>query len=171
MSSIVSPVSPVSGSESSFDYGDSNSNGSPRSALQYGDDEHGAGTIGRIGFASGDDPLQPSLTVRQAAEQRYQKRKKEKAEAKSMVHAIKLDMAPKGIKKKLVMAKSLEKKATTTRKIAKSPDDVKDPESISGMKCQLELDRQRDAEKKALKLVDDLRDVGSDGSDDKLTIV
>jgi hypothetical protein len=47
----------------------------------------------------------------------------------------------------------LEWKATTTRKIQKTGD-VRDPETIAGMKCQLDIEREMLATQKALKLVD-----------------
>lgn len=53
------------------------------------------------------------------------------------------------------------KKATTTRKLPeKTPEDVRDPETIPGMKCQLHLDREKDAEKKANKLLIDISNYG-----------
>lgn len=50
--------------------------------------------------------------------------------------------------------KPLEKMATTTRKGKKqlTRDDVRDPESVSGMKCELDHNREKLAENKALKL-------------------
>jgi hypothetical protein len=47
---------------------------------------------------------------------------------------------------------SLEKQATSTRKKPESKsEDAQDPETIHSMKCQLDRDRQKDAEKKALR--------------------
>jgi hypothetical protein len=49
--------------------------------------------------------------------------------------------------------KPLEKMATTTRKKKQlTGDDVRDPESVSGMKCELDHNREKLAENKALKL-------------------
>jgi len=55
--------------------------------------------------------------------------------------------------KKLDADKKLESMATTTRKKkGLTPDDVRDPETVAGMKCKLEQDMEKEAEKKALKL-------------------
>jgi len=51
-------------------------------------------------------------------------------------------------------ADSLERLATTSRKKPeKTPEDVRDPETISGMKCQMDWEREKIAEKKATKLL------------------
>jgi hypothetical protein len=47
----------------------------------------------------------------------------------------------------------LELKATTTRKIKKT-EDTCDPETIAGMKCELDIEREKLATRNALKLVD-----------------
>ena len=43
--------------------------------------------------------------------------------------------------------------ATTTRKIKVKPEDVRDSDTVTGMKCELESEREKYAEKKTLKLV------------------
>jgi hypothetical protein len=98
------------------------------------------------------------LTARQAAQRDYLKEQKEKAALRAQ---IKEDLERYSVPtpKKLVVPHK-EKLAVSTR--AKKPltlDDIRDPESICGMKCQLDLDREAWARSKALKLMSQTKDV------------
>jgi hypothetical protein len=79
------------------------------------------------------------LTARQAAAQRHEQESKQENNL--------LKPAPK-----LVVPTAREKLASSTRK-SKKPTAVEDFETIADFKCQLDLDRQEWAEKKALALL------------------
>jgi hypothetical protein len=93
------------------------------------------------------------VTMRAAATAAYVKEKEQKYQAKAMVKEAKkyeMDSRPK----KLVKDKKLEEMATSTRKKKLTPEDVRDPETVAGMKCEYDYQLESDAKKKALKLVD-----------------
>lgn len=93
-------------------------------------------------------------TARQAISEQYEKRKQEKRNAKNMVKAVKMyDKETRPAK--LVAEKKLEKMATTTRKIKIRPEDVRDPDTVAGMKSELEVENEKDAKEKALKMMDE----------------
>jgi hypothetical protein len=92
-----------------------------------------------------------SLTAKQAAGLRYDAQQSQKAEAKRLVSEMKND-PNEYVAKKLVAARGMEKQATTSRKIMgkKWFGKTRDPD-MQELKCQLEREREQDAEKKALK--------------------
>lgn len=53
-----------------------------------------------------------------------------------------------------VVQMDMEQKATTTRKMVKRPEDVRDPDTVAGMLYPIDIDRQKEAKKKALRLID-----------------
>jgi hypothetical protein len=89
------------------------------------------------------------LTARQAAIKRHEDKCK-------MQHASNARYKEEnGILKpvaKLATPKAKEKMAQTTRKI-KIPDAVEDFETITDLKCQLDIERQQEAEKRALHML------------------
>jgi len=92
------------------------------------------------------------LTMKTAAADSYVKKKEQKHQTNAMIQGAKTyqqETRPK----KLVADKRPEDMATTTRKKKLTPEDVRDPETVAGMKCELDHDREKWAEKKALKLV------------------
>ncbi len=97
-------------------------------------------------------PVSPNtyLTARQAAINRSEEERKLRKEAEARLRE---DMKLNKPKPKLVVPKRRERMAETTRKVPTGPEDVKDPETIAGMKCQVDWDRQKYAENMALELV------------------
>jgi len=108
----------------------------------------------------------PSSTeIRRAAVRRYEQQKREK-EALRLMENVGIDqpLQPREEKPRDTMLRNklqimsklrkLEQMAVSTRKKKPlTPDDVLDPESVSGMKCQLDLDRQSFAKQRALRLL------------------
>lgn len=92
-------------------------------------------------------------TARQAANEKYEKEKEERHRFQAMLKDVKKH-EKESQPKKLVSEKKMEKMATTTRKIKVKPEDVRDPETVAGMKCELDIEREKHAEKIALKLVE-----------------
>jgi hypothetical protein len=92
------------------------------------------------------------LTARQAANLQYEKRKKEKMEVKAKKKEVEqfTRRAPK-----LVVPVRKEKLAESTRKKKVTQDDTKNPETVCGMKCQLHWDREKEAQAKALRLLNE----------------
>jgi hypothetical protein len=89
-----------------------------------------------------------SLTARQAANINYEIRQKEKAEVRARYKEAK-EMYGKRVP--ILVAKKPEKKAETTRKM--KPKTAADFETVAEMKCQAHLDREKEAQNKALKLL------------------
>lgn len=57
---------------------------------------------------------------------------------------------------RIVPRKRMEVMATSTRAPKPlTPEDVRDPETVAGMKCQLDIDREDEARKKALRLLNE----------------
>mmetsp|Transcript_11967 Transcript_11967/g.20285 ORF Transcript_11967/g.20285 Transcript_11967/m.20285 type:complete len:193 (-) Transcript_11967:421-999(-) len=95
------------------------------------------------------------LNTRASAARRYeQQRRQEKENVDNMIREIKKNKKLPSITKTLTVPKPLEKMATTTRKIKKTNSDERDPETVAGMMYPIEIDRQKEAEQKALRLVD-----------------
>lgn len=92
-------------------------------------------------------------TARKAAIEKYEMEKEERHKIQAMLKEVKKH-EKESQPKKLVRDKKMEKMATTTRKIKLKPEDVRDPETVAGMKCELEIEREKHAEEKALKLVE-----------------
>lgn len=90
------------------------------------------------------------LSARQAAIARYEEERKARKEAEAKLREEMKLNRPKPI---LVPPKRPERMAETTRKVPKGPEDVRDPETIAGMKCRADWDRQKYAEHMALELV------------------
>jgi hypothetical protein len=84
--------------------------------------------------------------VRKAMIEKYRARKSQTKALSTLKEAVHAGAADK-------TRPRLEWKATTTRKIQK-PDYVRDPETVAGMKCELDIEREMLATRKALKLVD-----------------
>jgi hypothetical protein len=95
-------------------------------------------------------PSGAGLTMKQAATLAHQKSKKAKMDMKAKMKHDQIVHKPPP---KLATTRK-ESMAETTRK-TRSPteEDVRDPETVSGMKCQLDWDRQKEAQIKALKLL------------------
>jgi hypothetical protein len=92
------------------------------------------------------------LSIKQAAALRYEHACVEKAKRKVQQKA---DMEKYGKPVPVLVAPvPKEKLAITTRaRKPKTAEDVRDPETIAGMKCQLDLDREQLAQQKALRLL------------------
>lgn len=84
--------------------------------------------------------------IRKAMKEKYVARKSQTKALSTMEEAIHAGAADK-------TSPRLEWKATTTRKIQKT-EDICDPETIAGMKCELDIEREKLATRNALKLVD-----------------
>jgi hypothetical protein len=108
----------------------------------------GAGGTGDSATASG------GMTARRAAQLSYEVRKKEKDEVKAK---LRRDRETYGRKppKVAVPVRGEALAETTRKKKAATDDDVRDPETVSGMKCQLHWDREKEARAKALQLLND----------------
>jgi vacuolar-type H+-ATPase subunit F/Vma7 len=94
----------------------------------------------------------PAITTRQAATKRYEERQLLKAQ----IHAkLKEDRATYGKPTPtLVVIPGKETMAESTRRPrAKTAEDVRDPETVAGMKCQMDIEREKKAQKKALQLL------------------
>lgn len=99
-------------------------------------------------------PAKSSKTVRQAMLEDYEQKKLEKLKTKDMIKAVKMhEKETRPVK--LVAEKKLEKMATTTRKTKRRPEDVRDPDTVAGMKSELEIEKAKEAEEKALKMMDE----------------
>jgi hypothetical protein len=92
------------------------------------------------------------LTVGQAATRRSEITDRQKALLKAELKNFKAVGRGASLHPMLRAPKKLAE--TTRRPRALTPDDVMDPESISGMKCQMDWDRQKWAEKRALSLLE-----------------
>jgi hypothetical protein len=91
-----------------------------------------------------------SLTAKQGAGLRYDAQQSQEAETKRLVNEMKKD-SNDYVTKKLVAARGMESQATTSRKkIGKWFGNTRDPD-MQELKCQLEREREKDAERKALK--------------------
>jgi hypothetical protein len=95
-----------------------------------------------------------ALTARQAATKRDEMQKKIETESKIRHKEEREKMKPTP---KLAIAKPKERLATSTRKVKQSPEDdsaaVFEEETVDDMKCQLDREREQEAEKKALRLL------------------
>lgn len=97
-------------------------------------------TATQASIAAGDSQqhlarLHVPLTARKAVQLKYEKEQKEKAEFKAKLEQDKETFGRP--KLDLEARKQPEKRATTTRVKVLTPDDVRDPESISGLKSEL----------------------------------
>ena len=92
------------------------------------------------------------LSMRAAATEKYAKEKEQKYRAMAMVKEAKKHQKETR-PKKLTRDKTLEEMATTTRKKKVRPEDVRDPDTVAGMKCEYDYQLEKSAEKKALQLV------------------
>ena len=106
---------------------------------------------------------QGATTARQAASQRYNQKKKEKKEAKAFIYEMKNGNPAPGVTKKLTVEKGLEKMATSSRKVNRFFKATQDPETVAGMKCQLDLDKEKEATRKALNLLVLVSENGGEG--------
>lgn len=95
----------------------------------------------------------PMLTTRQAAAMKYEERQKVKAQIKAK---LKNDKETYGKPTPTLVAKQgKETLAVSSRKPkTKTAGDVRDPETVAGMKCQMDIEREKRAQKKALNLLD-----------------
>ena len=82
-------------------------------------------------------PLKTDADIRQEAIAKYK-------------NEIRMGIAPAP---KFVPPKKMEKMAETTRKKKLTPEDVRDPETVAGMKYQIDYDREKEAQEKALQLI------------------
>jgi hypothetical protein len=96
----------------------------------------------------------PALTVRQAAQQSYQLRKKSNAADRGKTTAaneIESILIPR-----LVVKVEKEALAESTRAPrVKTGDDLRDPNTVEGMKCSGDIERENLAKKKALQLLNE----------------
>ena len=140
---------------------------SPTSCTEYGDHQTmfqhssdmnrvrhvSAGTIDIPNHCSvgvpnaGQVKLRPK-TARTAANEKYQVEQARKNEAKVLAQEIKKQMPVNNIKKILVVERSLESRATGRVVHIEQDTEAMIP------KCQLEVDLQKQAEKKALRMVE-----------------
>jgi hypothetical protein len=93
----------------------------------------------------------PSLTTRQAAQKRYEDRQRQKIEMKT--RAAVAILQPQSLTTLLPKQGKEELAESTRRPRAKTADDVRDPETVAGMKCQVDIEREKIAKKKALQLL------------------
>jgi hypothetical protein len=92
------------------------------------------------------------MTAKQAANRRYEEQSQEKTKMKAKPKEEKELWATRV--PMLVPPTRKEKMAESTRpRKAKTAEDVRDPETVRGMKCQLDIDREKWAEAKALRLL------------------
>jgi len=91
-------------------------------------------------------------TARAAAAELYEIRQAEKTRVKIMVKEIKKQLPAKNIQKKLVVERPLESRATGRAVHVETDDEM----LIEW--CQLDKDRQKDAARKALRMVEDVGD-------------
>jgi hypothetical protein len=110
-----------------------------------------AGNGAEYGPNDGINKPQPvsALTIRRAAVFKYEQQQKEKS-------ALKLQGEMETFAKRspvLVAPSSRNKLAETTRKIKKPLEEEEGIDRIADMKCQLDLDREKEAMRKALRLL------------------
>lgn len=91
-----------------------------------------------------------SLTTRQAAQREYEAKKKIKEQIKARLKQDQVTYRPPP---KLLVDLPEKLAETTRRPRAKTAEDVRDPETVAGMKCKLDWDREKDAQMKALRLL------------------
>ena len=139
---------------------------SPTSSMEYGDGQNSfrhspdMNRGRRVSAGSMDIPNQCSVglpisgqvnlrpkTARAAANEKYEVQQALKNEAKLLIQEIKKQMPVKNIKKVLVVERSLESRATGRVAHVEQDTEMKIP------RCQLEVDIQKQAEKKALRMV------------------
>jgi hypothetical protein len=94
------------------------------------------------------------MTARRAAQISYEVRRKEKDEIKAKFRRD-LEAYGRRVPKVAVPVRTEALAETTRKKKPTSEDDVRDPETVSGMKCQLHWDREKEARAKALQLLND----------------
>jgi hypothetical protein len=95
-----------------------------------------------------------ALTARRAAILAYEKRQKEKEKVQAQLKRD-FEMYGKRVPKLVVPARSEAMAETSRKKKPESDEDVRDPETVSGMKCKLHWDQEKEAKAKALKLLND----------------
>jgi hypothetical protein len=92
-----------------------------------------------------------AITARQAAMKNYEEIQRKKAELRAKLQEDKEKHKRQTLRNAHTRMENL---AETTRKPRdKRPEDVRDPETVAGMKCQLDIDREMAAKKKALHLM------------------
>jgi len=89
-------------------------------------------------------------TARQAAQREYEAKKKMKEQIKARLKQDQITYRPPP---KLLVDLPEKLAETTRRPRAKTAEDVRDPETVAGMKCKLHWDLEKDAQKKALRLL------------------
>ena len=94
------------------------------------------------------------LSARRAAIVAYELRKQEKARVKAQLQQD-LNTYGRPVPKLVVAVRKETLAESTRKKKPPTPDDVKDPETVSGMKCRLHWDREKEAQSKALKLLNE----------------
>jgi hypothetical protein len=107
-----------------------------------------------VGGVAASEPTPGGMTAKQAANRRFEERWQEKAKMKAKakeeweLHAKRVPI--------LVPPRRKEQMAESTRpRKPLTAEDVRDPETVAGMKCQLDIDREKWAEAKALRLMQD----------------
>jgi hypothetical protein len=104
-----------------------------------------------IGFGGGGAA---ALTARRAAQLAYEKKQKEKEKVQAQLKRD-LEMYGRRVPRLAVPVRSEALAETSRKKKPTTDEDVRDPETISGMKCQLYWDREKEATARALKLLNE----------------
>jgi hypothetical protein len=98
------------------------------------------------------EPKPHGLTAKQAFAMQYEEKKRQQALVKAKLKEDQLKFGKR--EPKLVVPRPKEQLAETTRRRrTKTEGDVATDDIIHGMKCQLDLDREKEAQRKALKLL------------------
>ena len=122
-------------------------------ALSLLDATVGAGVNAEARLASNPQP-KPALNARQAAIKNYEEKQRIKAQMKAKLKAD-LEKNAKKTPHSYLAARynSKESLAESSRKITKTAEDVRDPETVAGMKCQMDIEREERAKKRALQMM------------------
>ena len=106
---------------------------------------------GAIGFGGGGAA---ALTARRAAQLAYERKQKEKEKVQAQLKRD-LEIYGRRVPKLVVPVRSEALAETSRKKKPATDEDVRDPETVSGMKCKLHWDQEKEARARALKLLND----------------
>lgn len=185
MSHPASPTGSHGSNQSGWDYSTPSVALSPTSTVDYSSDGASYDTVKKSGtdqirergaairaLALLDSTLQPDYkqpksplakTARQAAAEKHEAYTKEKRETKRIIRELQKRNPPPGVTKRLVVEKPLEKMATSTRKVDKRVNAEDADETVAELKCQLERDMEKEATERALKMINFVSEIGSEG--------
>lgn len=107
----------------------------------------------QVGGVAPNDKPKPAtaLTARKAAILRYEQQQKERIALKAK---FKADKEAFGKREPVLVAPSRRRKlAETTRKVKRPSDEDEGMDTITDMKCQLDLDREEQAKNRAIRLL------------------